>query len=73
MCMGACVSECVCLRGCAHGNVCLCSGVCTYVRVCVRAHLRNTVYVFVCANVCGWVCACARVRACVLINVTLVL
>ena len=50
---GACVSECVCLRGCARGNVCLCSCECTCVYVCVRARA--------CANMCVRV---ARVRVC---------
>ena len=46
----------VCLRGCARGNVCLCSCVCTSVHVCVR--------MCVCVRVCECVRAGVRSRAC---------
>ena len=56
MCVFARVHACVNvrLRGCARGNVCLCSCVCGC--VCVRAGVR--------AHVCVWVSGRGRVRAC---------
>ena len=48
-----CASTCVCLCGCARGNVCLCASVCVCPCVHMRARLRVSARACVRAHVCS--------------------